>query len=111
MPPPTPLAIATSSLLRLLKEESSYHAELATQESRAQKLQASLEHPDRNGAGEDGEDADGNAEWRLKQEVRLPAFSLWGVFSCAALLWDALGCSSVVVGGGREVGEGGMDAG
>jgi tubulin-specific chaperone A len=32
MPPPSQLAIATSSLQRLIKEEASYHAELAQQQ-------------------------------------------------------------------------------
>ncbi len=124
MPPPTPLAIATSSLLRLLKEESSYHAELATQESRAQKLQTALEHPDRKeagkGEGEDGEDgeADENAEWRLRQEVHFLPFWIWGsrfaLFFSAMLLrcWGAAEGEGVVgvvcseYDGGGRVGEG-----
>lgn len=62
MPPPSPLAISTSSLLRLVKEESSYHREHAEQSARIAKLEADLQ------AGNQGED--GNAEFALKQEVR-----------------------------------------
>ena len=56
---PTQLAIATSSVNRLLKEESTYRTELKSQEVRLEKLKA---------AGNDGTDA-GNAEWDIKQEV------------------------------------------
>ena len=38
MAPPSQLAIATSALQRLLKEEKSYHTELAQQEARIKKL-------------------------------------------------------------------------
>ena len=61
MPPPTPLAIATSSLQRLIKEESSYHKELKSQEARLDKL---VSNPD----------GDENAEYQLKQEVFSPFF-------------------------------------
>jgi tubulin-specific chaperone A len=57
MPAPSPLAIATSSLHRLVKEEKSYHNELAQQQARISKLEA--------GEGADDE----NAEFVLKQEV------------------------------------------
>ena len=57
MPPPSPLAISCSSVQRLLKEESTYRAELASQERRLQKLES-----------DDGED-DGNREYLIKQEV------------------------------------------
>lgn len=60
MAPPTPLAIATSSVNRLVKEEASYHKELSTQEARLAKLQASTEE-------------DENAEYQLKQEVLSPS--------------------------------------
>ena len=60
MPPPSPIAIATSSLHRLVKEEASYHKELKNQEARLEKLLAS-------------KDEDENAEYSLKQEVR-PSF-------------------------------------
>jgi hypothetical protein len=59
MPPPSPLAIATSSVNRLIKEEASYHKELKSQEARLAKLEASTEE-------------DENAEYQLKQEVFLP---------------------------------------
>ena len=57
MPPPSQLSITTSSLLRLVKEEVSYHEELQKQESRIQKLQS--------------ETGDENAEFMIKQEVGL----------------------------------------
>ncbi|KAG6010672.1 hypothetical protein E4U21_005171 [Claviceps maximensis] len=59
MPPPTQLAIATSSVSRLLKEQASYHKELAEQESQILKQEESIK------AG--GGDEDGNAEFMLKQ--------------------------------------------
>ncbi|KAF4636472.1 hypothetical protein G7Y89_g1623 [Cudoniella acicularis] len=55
MAPPSPLAIATSSVNRLVKEEASYHKELKHQEARVEKLLAS-------------KDEDENAEYQLKQE-------------------------------------------
>lgn len=58
MPPPTQLSIATSSLNRLIKEESSYHKELGEQQARIAKLE--------RGEGADDE----NAEYQLRQEVR-----------------------------------------
>lgn len=57
MPPPSQLAIATSSLNRLVKEEASYHKELSQQESRIAKLESNP----------DGENE--NAEYELRQEV------------------------------------------
>ncbi|RDL29939.1 uncharacterized protein BP5553_10566 [Venustampulla echinocandica] len=57
MAPPTPLAIATSSTRRLVKEEASYHKELQSQEARLAKLEAD-------------KDEDENAEYQLKQERR-----------------------------------------
>lgn len=56
MAPPSQLAIATGSVQRLVKEESSYYKELTQQESRLAKLIAS-------------KDEDENAEFQLKQEV------------------------------------------
>ncbi len=56
MAPPSQLSIATSSLLRLVKEEASYHKELAQQQSRLQKLE--------QGGGDE------NADYTIKQEVR-----------------------------------------
>ena len=61
MAPPSQLAITTSSVLRLVKEESTYHAELAQQEARVAELQ--------QGGGAVAEDGE-NAEYMLKQEVR-----------------------------------------
>lgn len=58
MPPPSQLAIATSSLNRLIKEESSYHREHEQQTARIAKL-------------EQGGGGDENAEFTLKQEVGL----------------------------------------
>ncbi|KAK0108597.1 hypothetical protein ONS95_003393 [Cadophora gregata] len=55
MAPPTPLAIATSSLQRLVKEEISYEKELQGQEARLEKILAT-------------KDDDENAEYKLKQE-------------------------------------------
>nr|POE77980.1 tubulin-specific chaperone a [Quercus suber] len=61
MAPPTQLAIATSSLTRLVKEEASYHQELAQQQVRITKLES--------GAG-GGPEEDENAEYNLRQERR-----------------------------------------
>jgi len=55
MPPPSQLAIATSSLNRLVKEETSYHKELEQQQASIAKLE--------QGGGDE------NAEFTLKQEV------------------------------------------
>ncbi|TID22185.1 Tubulin binding cofactor A [Venturia nashicola] len=54
MAPPSKLTISTSSLHRLIKEESSYHKELTNQQARI----ATLEQPSE----------DENAEYKLKQE-------------------------------------------
>jgi hypothetical protein len=56
MPAPSPLAIATSSLHRLVKEEASYYKELEKQEARLKKTQ-------------EAPDEDGNKEYAIKQEV------------------------------------------
>ncbi|KAI4192503.1 MAG: hypothetical protein LQ346_004275 [Caloplaca aetnensis] len=53
---PSQLAISTSSVQRLLKEESTYRAELASQESRLRKLE------------QETSDDDGNREWSVRQE-------------------------------------------
>ncbi|KAH0536470.1 hypothetical protein FGG08_006651 [Glutinoglossum americanum] len=58
MGPPSPLAIATSSVLRLVKEESSYHKELLQQEARIQKLEQ-----------QDKSVEEDNVEYMLNQEV------------------------------------------
>lgn len=57
MPAPSKLAIATSAVSRLLKEEASYHKELAQGEERIKKLET-------NNEGE-------NADFQMKQEVRV----------------------------------------
>ncbi|MCJ1413773.1 hypothetical protein MMC32_000098 [Xylographa parallela] len=54
MAPPSQLSIATSSLVRLVKEESSYHKELQGQLARIEKL----------------DEGDENAEYILKQEKK-----------------------------------------
>ena len=57
MAPPSALAIATSAVIRLVKEEKSYHKESEQQEARIKKL-------------ENGDDEE-NKEYLLKQEVRV----------------------------------------
>lgn len=64
MPPPSPLAIASGSVQRLLKEEASYHKELADQEAQVKTLEAQLR------AGQGNED--GNGEFMVKQQVSPP---------------------------------------
>jgi dTDP-4-amino-4,6-dideoxygalactose transaminase len=59
MPAPSQLAIATSVVQRLIKEEASYHKELEKQQAHVQKLESNP-----------GDDE--NAEYTLKQEVCLP---------------------------------------
>ncbi len=63
MPAPSPLAITTSSVQRLLKEEASYHKELADQEKTVKALQEKFD------AG--ATDEDGNEAFMLKQHVSL----------------------------------------
>ncbi|MCJ1273187.1 hypothetical protein MMC21_000976 [Puttea exsequens] len=60
MPPPSELTIATSALNRLIKEESSYRTELASQQKRVAELKSG------SSAEEDGE----NAEFQLRQEQK-----------------------------------------
>jgi tubulin-specific chaperone A len=60
MPPPSQLAIATSSVNRLLKEEDSYHKELEQEEANVQVLKEKID----SGTGDD----DGNAPFMLKQQ-------------------------------------------
>lgn len=55
MPPPSKVAIATGSVLRLVKEEASYHKEIVQQEERIKKLEDSV--------------GDSNKEYTLRQEV------------------------------------------
>jgi len=54
MAPPSKLKVTTSVLVRLVKEEASYHKEMAQQEARIKKMES---NPD-----------DENAEYQLKQE-------------------------------------------
>ena len=62
MAPPSALAIATGSVQRLVKEETSYHKELKNQETRLEKLVSSTEENE-------------NKEYQLKQEVCDPTTS------------------------------------
>jgi hypothetical protein len=61
MPPPSQLAIATSSVLRLLKEEISYHKELVDQEAKVKILEEKIKA--------DQVTKDENEEFMLKQQV------------------------------------------
>jgi tubulin-specific chaperone A len=70
MPAPSQLAIATSVLNRLIKEEKSYHKELEQQNVKIAKLEA-------------GEDADNeNAEFILRQQVSNSAGSSSSLSIC-----------------------------
>lgn len=62
MPAPSALAISTGAVQRLLKEEASYHKELAEQEQTVKNLEEKLK------AGT--ADEDGNEAFMLKQQVR-----------------------------------------
>lgn len=64
MAPPTPLAIATQAVNRLVKEESYYHKEQASQEKRINKLEEDIEN--------NIPDLDTNSEYILKQEASYP---------------------------------------
>ena len=59
MAPPSQLSIATASVIRLLKEETSYRTELEGQRKRLHILQA-----------ESGDDEEGNRAWNIGQEAR-----------------------------------------
>jgi tubulin-specific chaperone A len=61
MPAPSQLAIATSSLQRLTKEEASYHKELQMQQRRIDRLEKEQT--------EETDEDRGNHEFQLKQEV------------------------------------------
>lgn len=63
MAPPTPLTIATSSLMRLIREEASYHKEQQQQEAAIAKLETQSE--DKENEGEEG-----NRAFTLGQQVR-----------------------------------------
>ncbi|KAI1335649.1 putative tubulin-specific chaperone Rbl2 [Xylariaceae sp. FL0016] len=64
MPTPSPLAIATQAVQRLVKEETYYQKELAQQSAKVAKLEAELKQ-----AGSETSQ-DGNAEFILKQEQK-----------------------------------------
>jgi hypothetical protein len=55
MAPPSKVAIATGSVLRLVKEEASYHKEITQQQERIKKLEDS--------------EGDENKDYTLRQEV------------------------------------------
>jgi Tubulin binding cofactor A len=57
MPAPSKLAIQTAALLRLVKEEASYHKELEGQEQRIKNLE------------DDSSDENENRDYLIKQEV------------------------------------------
>lgn len=76
MPAPSPLAIATGVLTRLVKEEASYHKELEKQEARLKKTQ------------ESADDEEGNKEFTLKQEVRTNTRRAWAQGRDIARQWD-----------------------
>lgn len=78
MPAPSPLAIATGSVKRLLKEETSYHKELADQEEKIKVLQEQIK------SGQD--DEEGNAKWILKQQVSFH-YSFLSILSLAILFF------------------------
>lgn len=63
MAPPSQLAIATSAVNRLVKEEASYHKELEQQQARIAKL-------------EQGGNDDENADFIFKQEVGLSSLPI-----------------------------------
>lgn len=67
MAPPTPLAVATSSVQRLVKEEAYYHKDLASQQARIAKLETDI--------AAKSADLDENADYVLKQEVCQPIFT------------------------------------
>lgn len=62
MAPPSALAIATQAVQRLVKEESYYHKEQASQEARIKKLEEDIAAGNAN--------LGSNADFMLKQEVR-----------------------------------------
>lgn len=63
MAPSTPLSIGTASLLRLVKEEASYHRELEDQQKRIDKLEKEA------ASGKTPDDEIDNSEYMLNQEV------------------------------------------
>ena len=73
MPAPSQLAIATSSLQRLTKEEASYHKELQMQQRRIDQLEKEQT--------EETDEDRGNHEFQLKQEVRAQMTDFHFLFS------------------------------
>ena len=73
MPAPSQLAIATSSLQRLTKEEVSYHKELQMQQRRIDQLEKEQT--------EETDEDRGNHEFQLKQEVRAQMTDFHFLFS------------------------------
>jgi hypothetical protein len=73
MPAPSQLAIATSSLQRLTKEEASYHKELQMQQRRIDRLEKEQT--------EETDEDRGNHEFQLKQEVRAQMTNFHFLFS------------------------------
>jgi tubulin-specific chaperone A len=75
MPPPTPLTIASSSLRRLIRDEASYHSELAIQERSIARRVNEVAAAGAGGGGDDDDDnravERGNAEFLLRQEVSI----------------------------------------
>lgn len=75
MPPRSQLEINTSSVLRLVKEEASYHREAVEQAERIKKL-------------ENDKSEDENREYLLQQEVCLissGSYSFSSIFICNAI--------------------------
>lgn len=77
MPAPSQLSIATSSVLRLLKEEISYHKELVDQEAKVKISEEKIR------AGH--VTSDGNEEFMLKQQVRFPVPFLSGMMELTCI--------------------------
>lgn len=96
MAPLHPLSVATNSITRLLKEESSYRTELATQQQRVEQLQANND----GGGGEGNDEEDGgNSEFRLRQEVSLYYLSIYHFrLSNSSIV---LGCCAICCFAGR----------
>jgi hypothetical protein len=67
---PSQLQIATGVLQRLVKEEASYHKELASQQARIDRLEKAQSEGNADAEG------DGNEEYQLRQEVSFFSSSL-----------------------------------
>jgi len=90
MAPPSKLAIATSSVQRLVKEEASYHKEILQQESRIKKLEQPSE--------------DENAEFQLKQEKQALAETKAVLPSMKKRIQDALEKLEAQLEANKEIG-------